>query len=297
LTLTNVSGTPRTVPFVPMTVADRISRSNERLRPAERRVAAALLDDPAAVAFGTVAGLARRAGTSGPSVLRLAGKLGFEGFVDLQSAVQDELAGQLRPAAERIRAHGSARPLARALELEVANVRDTLDGVDPDAFGRAVDVLSDRKRAVHLLAGEASAGVIAIVAGELDLVRDGVAVLGGSHAAVARQLARVRAGDVVLAVELRRYERWVLDAAAGAVAAGAVLVAVTDSPLSPLADGADAVFVASAAGAGPFDSHVGTLALGNALVAGVAARLRATATARIDAVESAWSKAGALVDR
>src|SRR5688500_12513158 len=105
-----------------MVVADRISRSNERLTPAERRVAEAVLADPASVAFGTVAALARRAGTSGPSVLRFAAKLGFDGFVDLQSAVQDELAGQLRPAAERIRAHASARPLARALELELANV-------------------------------------------------------------------------------------------------------------------------------------------------------------------------------
>jgi DNA-binding MurR/RpiR family transcriptional regulator len=280
-----------------MTVADRISRSTERLTPAERRVAESVIEDPSGVAFGTVAALAKRAGASGPTVLRLAGKLGFDGFVHLQSAVQDELAVQLRPAAERIRAHASARPLARALELELANVRSTLEGVDPSTYARVVEVLSDRRRSVTVLSGEASAGVAAMVAGELELLRDGVSVLSGSPVAVARQLARVGEGDVVLAVELRRYERWVLDAASSAVGRGAVLVAVTDSPLSPLAEGAASVLVVSAAGAGPFDSHVGTLALGNALVAGVAARLRATATARLDAVEAAWSEAGALVSR
>ena len=47
----------------------------------------------------------------------------------------------------------------------------------------------------------------------------------------------------------------------------------------------------AAEGAGPFDSHVGTLALANALVTGVAARLRRPATERLDRVEAAWQAA------
>ena len=61
--------------------------------------------------------------------------------------------------------------------------------------------------------------------------------------------------------------------------------------LSPLATVAKASFAVSAVGAGPFDSHVGTLALVNALVTGVAARLRTSATDRLDRVESAWQAA------
>jgi DNA-binding MurR/RpiR family transcriptional regulator len=55
-------------------------------------------------------------------------------------------------------------------------------------------------------------------------------------------------------------------------------------------------FTVSAEGAGPFDSHVGTLTLANALVTGVAGRLRQSATPRLDAIEAAWRNAGALVD-
>jgi DNA-binding MurR/RpiR family transcriptional regulator len=40
---------------------------------------------------------------------------------------------------------------------------------------------------------------------------------------------------------------------------------------------------------GPFDSHVGTLVLLDALAAGVAAKLQKTATARLDAIEVAWT--------
>ncbi|MEO6158490.1 MAG: RpiR family transcriptional regulator, partial [Ilumatobacteraceae bacterium] len=60
---------------------------------------------------------------------------------------------------------------------------------------------------------------------------------------------------------------------------------------------ADRTLVVTAAGAGPFDSHVGTLALFNLLVAGVADRLRAAATDRLDRVEAAWQAGEALVDR
>lgn len=279
-----------------MSVADTVSSARATLSPAELRVAEVVVSDPALVAFGTVAALAERSGASGPSVLRLAAKLGFDGFVRLQAAVQDELAAALRPATERIRAAAAADPLARSLAVELANVSTTLEGVDPASYRRVVELLADRKRALHVLSGEASAGVAAMVADALDLLRPGVVVLGGSDAALARRLAHLSPSDVVLAVELRRYERWVLRAAEASIAAGARLVAVTDGPLSPLAQGADEVLVVSAVGAGPFDSHVGTLALGNALVTGVAAALRTTATRRLDAVEAAWSAAEVLSD-
>jgi DNA-binding MurR/RpiR family transcriptional regulator len=74
-------------------------------------------------------------------------------------------------------------------------------------------------------------------------------------------------------------------------------VTITDSLLSPLAALADRTLTVAAAGAGPFDSHVGTLALANVLVAGVADRLRREATERLDRAESAWQAGGALTDR
>jgi DNA-binding MurR/RpiR family transcriptional regulator len=279
-----------------VTVAERILEAGDRLTVAERRVAEAVVRDLARVAFGTVAELAAQSSSSGPTVLRLASKLGFDGFAGLQEAVQEELSQQLRPAVERIRTQSVTSPLRRAAEVESANVTATLDGVDRASFERAARRLADRRHRVLVLAGEASHGVASAIAGELDLLRKGVALLGGSPVAVGRDLAHVAPGDVVLAIELRRYERWVLAAASEAVERGATLLAVTDSLLSPLAERATESFVAAASGTGPFDSHVGILALGNALVADVALRLRASATARLDAVEAAWRAADALTD-
>jgi DNA-binding MurR/RpiR family transcriptional regulator len=277
-------------------LATRIEEHRDLLSPAERQVAEVVLRDPEAVAFGTVARVAARAGTSGASVVRLATRLGFPGFSGLQASVQSAIGQQLRPAVERIRAEQGSDVVSRTLQAELDNVQRTLEAVDPASFAAAVRLLADRRRRVIVVAGDAETGVGAMFAAALSLVRDGVTQATGSDVAVARQLAGSGADTVVVAIDLRRYERWVVEHVARTVGAGATAVAVTDSLLSPLAAQAAVSFTVAAEGAGVFDSHVGTLALTNALITGAAARLRRSAAERLDAVEAAWRAAGALVD-
>jgi len=98
-------------------------------------------------------------------------------------------------------------------------------------------------------------------------------------------------------IDLRRYERWLLDAHASLRERGVWSAAFTDSLLSPLAAQADVMFVLSADSVGPFDSHVGTLALFDLLVANAAERLREIATERLQQVEAAWAAGGSLTEQ
>lgn len=275
-------------------LVDRIEARGTELPPAERRVAEIVLADPGAAAFATVAELGRRAGTSGATVVRLAERLGYDGWVALQAEARSELGQQLRPATERIRETAQGDVLMQTADREAANVRRTLGAVDRAGFATAVDLLADPKRAIHVLAGEAEAGIGRFLADGLDLLRPQVRSVGGSAPAVARSLAGASRRDVLVAIDLRRYERWVLDAVDQAHAGGLVIVAITDSVLSPLAQHATVTFTVTAEGAGPFDSHVGTLALVNALATGVARRIRRPAATRLDRVEQAWTQADVL---
>ena len=281
---------------VPDTVGARIEAHRADLSPAERQVAEVVLRDPETVAFGTVARVAERSGTSGASVVRLATRLGFPGFSGLQAAVQAAIGQQLRPAVERIRAEQAPDVVTGSLEVELDNVQRTLSAVDADSFAAAVALLADRGRHVVVIAGDAENGVGAMFATALSLVRPDVTQVAGSDVTVARQLAAAGADTVIVAIDLRRYERWVVDHVARAVGAGATAIAVTDSLLSPLAAQAAVSFTVAAESAGVFDSHVGTLALTNLLVTGTARRLRRSATDRLDAVEAAWRAAGTLID-
>lgn len=280
-----------------MDVGARITEVADSLTKAERRVAEVVLAQPELVAFGTVADLATAASAGAATVVRLATKVGFDGFTDLQQSVRFELAGRLRPAAERIREPAADDPVSQHLHLERNNVEKTLGDVDAGALGAAVSLLADPQRNVLVLSGEASTGVAHQLRHDLGSLRPHVDVLGGNEVRVLRRLAMASAGDVLVVIDLRRYDRWVVDTTRQARDLGLAVVAITDSRLSPIAAVASASFVVTAAGPGPFDSHVGTLALANLLVTSVSAVLRGDAANRLDRAEQVWNRAGALSER
>jgi len=281
---------------MPMEVHDRIRQAGQDLTLAERRVAHVVLERPQLVGFGTVADLANAAEAGAATVVRLAGKLGYEGFSALQASIQRDLSMQLRPAVERIRELGGDQPIERHRAAEVSNVQATLDAVEAVALDAVVGLLADLDRAVMVLAGEAERGVALQFATDLGALRPGVSLLGGSDVSVRRDLALAAPASVLVAIDLRRYERWLLEAVDVAQQVGSTVVALSDGLLSPLAMSADHSFVLAASSVSPFDSHVGTLALLDLLVASVAERSRDAAAERLERVEAAWTAGRSLTD-
>lgn len=280
-----------------MTVSDRVREHGGRLTPAERRIAAVVVNAPQTVAFGTVADLADEAQAGAATVVRFANKLGFDGFVDLQRSVRRDLSGQLRPAAERIREqrHGLDDVRDHAA-VEQANVAITLAEIDTDATRGVVERLADERFDVLVLSGAASRGVALQFVIDLGQLRTGVRMLDGNDVDVSRTLALSGETPTVVAIDIRRYDRWVIDTLDLARRHSASIVAITDTVLSPLASVANHAFLVAADSPGPFDSHVGTLALLDVLVVGVAAADRDRATDRLDRLESMWRTTNALID-
>lgn len=278
-----------------MSVVDRIVAQANRLTATERKIAAVLAEEPQTIAFGTVAQVAQRAGTSGPSVVRLAVKLGYEGFVDLQAEVQSELSRQLGPARDRIRRSPPGDLVSQAQAAELDNVSQTLQRVEAAALHRVVGKLADERRRLWVFAGMVTGPVGAVLGMQMGQLREGVTVLGGSEVSVSRALAGLHPDDVLIAVDIHRYERCLLSMVRWAAERGADVVALTDSPLSPLASLAGEIFFISARGVGPFDSMTGGVALANLLASAVAVRLQKSAARRLDVIEMAWTASHALV--
>ena len=280
-----------------MEVAARITEVGALLTTAERRVAEVVLERPELVAFGTVAELAEAAQAGAATVVRLAAKLDYEGFTALQAAVQNELSNQLRPASVRIREARGGVVVQRHLERELDNVQSTLLAIDQRAVSDTIVHLCALDHSVLVVSGDASTGVSLQFVGDMQALRPGVELLTGNEVAVSRRLSQLQTGDAVIAIDLRRYDRWVVKTAREAKRRGAWMLSLTDSALSPLAGFADSSMVLHAGGVGPFDSHVGTLALLNVLVAAAAEELREMATERLDQAEAVWSADGQLIDR
>lgn len=271
----------------PLSAPELVAAVSGDLTPAERRIAEAVLAEPTLLAFGTVSDLAGRVGTSRPTVVRFANKLGFEGYSQLQRHVRSDLSHRLARPSERIRHEEGQAPGARAA---INNAIDSVfEAVDGERLGRLAAPIARAER-VWILSGETSqAGARKLYSG-LSMIRPGVRLLEeptfGSDACDAAP------GDAAVVIDFFRYRRRVVEEARLVARSGASIVAITDSPLSPLVELTDNWCEIEVPAIGPFDSSVPAVAIAELLVARVARDRHDEVTTRIDRIEALWEATG-----
>jgi DNA-binding MurR/RpiR family transcriptional regulator len=144
--------------------------------------------------------------------------------------------------------------------------------VDAGTLERAVELIA-RAPQVHLLAAKRSFPVASYLAYALNQLERRVTLLDGVGGMNREFAGRIAPGEVLLAVSFRNYTPEVIEIAHTAHARGVSVIAVTDSPLSPLARAATLSFVFGDDGRQPFRSLVEPIVLAQALVIAVGHRL------------------------
>src|SRR5699024_1739975 len=129
---------------------------------AERRVARTLLANYPLIGLESVATLAARSNTSGPTVLRFVGRMGFDSYRTFQQALRNEISERLNGPLSRY-SHVSAAAKAtqkktgkRIAQALCTNVRDAVAMLPEEEYEAIVDLLGDRRRQIHLLGGRFS---------------------------------------------------------------------------------------------------------------------------------------------
>lgn len=269
----------------PTSTPDLVAAVSSELTPTERRIAREVLDEPTLLAFGTVSDLASRVGTSRPSIVRFANKLGFDGYTQLQRHVRSDLSHRLARPSERIRHDKeSALPAREAVNNALASVFKATEGDRLTVFADPVV----RAESVWILSGETSqAGAHALHSG-LSMVRPGVRSI--EEHSFGTDLSDAGPGDAAVVFDFFRYRRQVTNATRVFADAGVTIVAITDSPLSPLVELADTWCDIEVPAIGPFDSSVPAVAIAELLVSRVAKDLHEEAKARIDRIEALWEE-------
>ncbi|MEM1424519.1 MAG: MurR/RpiR family transcriptional regulator [Planctomycetota bacterium] len=273
-----------------MSIQELIAEAGERLTPTDRRVAEAVLEDPTLLAFGTVSDLATRVDTSRPSIVRFAMRLGFEGYADLQSWARDRVTEQLSIPSQRIRrGERGASPSRSAIEGAFAHALACLDA---ETLGRlAVPIASARR--VWIVSGETSlAGAYALHSG-LSMARADVRLVRDQS--TGRDLASAGDGDAAVVIDFERYRSHAVNAARLLADAGVTIVAITDSPLSPLVPIASCWCELRVPAVGPFDSALPAVLAAELIVERVVELSPERTRERLDRLETLWRKTGTFV--
>lgn len=266
-------------------LANRIARIYPSLSDGHRKAADFVLQSPLDSATVTIEGLAEKSGTSTATVTRFVRALGYRNYGDFRAALSTALKVALGPVeglADARAAAGSVfATLATTLKGEAANLDEAIATLEEETVNRAIALLLKARR-IFLVGSGASHYVGAFLEDGLALYLDAEVVFassrGGPERAV-RHMLSAGPQDVVIAISLPRYSRATLELAKFAKKRGAVLIALTDGPSSPLVPLADMTFFAPARNSFLPNSPTAAFAVADALITTLARE-------RPDAVEA-----------
>jgi DNA-binding MurR/RpiR family transcriptional regulator len=238
------------------------------LTPTDRRLLDALLAKPTEAALSSATELAMRTGVHAASLVRLAKKLGFEGYPDLRASLREDLMLGDPPSALVERRIGSVTSdgiLASVVEREQAMLRGLLDHVNQEDLARGAELLASARR-IAVFAEGSSVLLRDFMVERLRRAGRVVLPVDAQPRQAAAVLTTLGGGDTLLVFASRALPRMLPRILTEARRAGVRAVAVTDMVgplLRPLPD----VLLAAPRGApGESQSMTVPMALCNALL-------------------------------
>ncbi len=243
------------------------------------QVAEFALEQPDKVAFGTVAELAGMAGVQPSTLVRFAQSFGFSGFSDLQEIFRARLRERWPDYGERLKrlearaqSGGSLALLDGFADAAVASLARLREDASGEEFEKVAGILAGARR-IGLLGQRRVfpvASYLAYACAKLGIEAQLLDNRGGLLAEEARFLD---SDDALLAVSFTPYTPETIEVAAELAERGVPVVAITDSPFSPLTRNAKAWIEVVESDYGAFRSLSATMTVAIA-VAVSAAELR-----------------------
>jgi DNA-binding MurR/RpiR family transcriptional regulator len=183
-------------------VAARIRRRLGRLTPTERRPALTLLSNYPVAGLETVAQFAARAKVSGPTILRLIAKLGFDSYPDFQQALRDELELRLQTPLAKAPPESSHPPqgdfLSTYTRAIIENIEASIADLPRAEFEAAVVLLADPRRRILLLGGRFTSSLAIHLYLHLRELRPRVQLVEGQTATLVEHLLDLGRNDVLV---------------------------------------------------------------------------------------------------
>jgi DNA-binding MurR/RpiR family transcriptional regulator len=255
-----------------ITIEEQMRSALPGLTRAERQLASRVLDQYPVAALGSITALAKTAGVSTPTVVRLVQKLGFKGYPHFQNTLRGEVEAMLiSPLAKHDRWAASApdtHVLNRFADTVLANLSATLAQIDHAEFDAIAALLADGNRQVFAMGGRITHAMADYFTTLMAVVRPAVHLMRGPSTA---DLLDLKPGDVLVVFDIRRYENAVLQLVELAVAQGAEVVLITDRWVSPAATHARHRLIAHIEAPSAWDSMVSVTVLVETLLAAVQA--------------------------
>ena len=268
---------------------DRLNQSGKRLSKGHRKIAQYIVEHYDKAVFMTASRLGECVGVSESTVVRFASAMGYEGYPQLQRALQ-ELVSHRLTANQRFEMSTEIDPSAAlgiVLKSDMQNLRATLEQLDNAVFDDVVRRLLSA-RSIYVMGLRSAAPLAQFMGYYLNYIFDNVHLVSSGATDVFEEISKLNEDDVLVGISFPRYSTRTLEAMRFAKRCGAQVVAITDGPMSPLTDIADATLTARTDMASFVDSLAAPLSLINALLVALGLHRKEALTQHFRKLESIW---------
>ena len=253
------------------------------LTPELQKAARFMLENPEEVGLSSMRTVAKKAGVKPATVTRLSKALGFGEYGALREPFRERLRkSEPRFAAgveDVLRRRDDVRGLFDDLrEQEIENIETTLTEDAYAALDAAADTLHESRR-IYVLGLRGAHAPAFVFHYAYQLFQDNSVLVETSAGIFVDQLRSISEKDALLVISFPPYTQLTIDAVAYAAEAGAKIVAITDSIVSPAASAAVHTIIARNRSASFYHSFTGALAVVQALITLLVAR------AGVDAID------------
>ncbi len=257
----------------------------------QKRIADYILEHSDEAAFMTAFRLGEQAGVSESTVVRFAAELGFDGYPELQKAVQEMIRSKLN-SIQRIEVTKARmrddEVLDNILSYDMANLRQTLDELPRDTFYDAVDALIHARK-VYIFGAGSCRALANFTAYYLKMLLPDIhLVYTSSEMEILEEMFHINEQDVLVGLSFPRYSSKAVKTMHFAHSRKAKIIAITDSTLSPIASYADYLLLAHSDMATIVDSLVAPLSIINALTVAVAVKTLDANRSKLEELENLW---------
>lgn len=268
-------------------ITDIITKQYDFFTPAEKRVADYILTSPSSVILMTSTRLAKKIEVSEATVIRFASRLGFSGFSELKRFMQNTvLNGRTLVKLEKAFSENTktADFFYAAMRKDLNNIQKTINDLDPVIMEDACNTICQSDK-VFIAGSRRSAALAEYLYFLLDIALDCTVLLTEN---VWEKAYDISEKDCLISIGFKRYSKETIHLMQHFSEYNSRIIAITDSPLSPLNKFADLSIKASVESNTFMDSYTAVMSLINALVSYISKLQEKKLKAKLSKIEDVY---------
>ena len=268
------------------------------LTPELKKAARFMVEHPEEVGLSSMRSLASGAGVKPATITRLTKNLGFNGYEDLREPFKQRLRTRSPDFVAKVQdiqqrsAQGNEALLKDLRSQEIANIERSLSDGQIARLDSAAQIVHDSEH-LYVLGLRGSHAAAFLFHYTYQLFQDNSRLLDTGAGIFADQIRDIGANDCLLVVSFPPYTQRTIEAVDYAADAGARIVAITDSVISPAANAAAATIVTANTSPSFYHSFTGAVAVVQALITILVAKAGGNAIKTVEDTEKQLSRVSA----